>query len=165
MYVCMSWAAQMAQWVKYAIWVWGSEFKSPDPVLIQVLWYTSVIPFLLWWDSRQRQENPPNLMGQLACKRSSKQQIVSVQTKQKACTSIQSCTLTATLALRVCTHSHSHMPQTHTHKSVLHRERFHILPFHVSLYMCNIFGLECHPKVNGFVGTFNKIYLKKAKLL
>lgn len=149
----------------FAIWSWRSEFKSPDPVLIQVLGYTSVIPLLLWWDSRQRQENPPNLMDQLACKRRGEQQIVSVQTKWTAWTSIQSCTLTATLALRVCTHSHSHMPQTRTHKSVLHRERFHILPLLVSLYMCNIFGLECHPKVDVFVETFNKIYLKKAKPL
>lgn len=31
--------------------------------------------------------------------------------------------------------------------------------------MCNIFGLEYHPKVDVFVETFNKIYLKKAKPL
>lgn len=49
----------------------------------------------------------------------------------------------------------------YTHVYVTQRMISHFT-IHVSLYMCNSFDLECHPKIDVFVGTFNKIYLKKA---
>lgn len=58
----------------------------------------------------------------------------------------------------------THATDMYTHVYVTRRMISHFT-IRVSLYMCNSFDLECHPKVDVFVGTFNKIYLKKAKPL